>query len=694
MIATVEYMILNLCGSIHREQDISAKRTMSIPTFMPTITVTSFRPAEVSGETKEVKIDQPIPTKDGDAVNAVDAVNEMKMYDNMRTFREEYKRRQLILDEQAKKKSEVIKKKNLLSKDFRKQIFAELKSGEKKCMSVEEMKKISAELDKATVLTPTIPTVGESTSSTSSTEMGEKKLSSRLRRHGRGSSIYDGNSELNPSKKMSGLINLCVDRLTELGVQVAWMGYNLDGFGQEEWFSENFDLLIFICVKGNWVFEGHFTESHDCAPGIFKLVEVENLGAVDATVAEERRMLKRIYCDMFCRNTSEDALARVMELFAEPNVQTLIKKKFGPILSFADDLKSYLTTKHLDGEIVVTSKEVKIYPFEYTGDSFGELVDLTFAGFTSAINGPVKIYCVYKGKEILLSAKNYMDRMDISTDVNNFGVGGLYNYFPSPSQLPSCHLLHDPTPIYSLNYTGPSDLPKFWTEVMGMFNFAKGTYGFPPSRAIAFPLSPYPQISSSSSHLAVAGGGLIRGGDTPPAGGCGSDMSPPMDDYAYKNSDVARVLTELPKSSNCSNFKKEWWFAPVKPHEGKMIDTCIELTFDPSNYTIHPVIIRLRIFYDLAVDEKNCILTVETLSKHHKEEIPWHNDSRPEELKAANPLIEFNDNFSYRGSFQFVVDHMKRIFLNLFRLHLSGQMYEGYDSVFDGLRGADKPYIV
>ena len=54
--------------------------------------------------------------------------------------------------------------------------------------------------------------------------------------------------------------------------------------------------------------------------------------------------------------------------------------------------------------------------------------------------------------------------------------GGLYNYFMLPDQLRTNHLLEDFTPIYSLEYTGPSDLPKFWREVMGMKRFALGNF--------------------------------------------------------------------------------------------------------------------------------------------------------------------------------------------------------------------------
>ena len=175
---------------------------------------------------------------------------------------------------------------------------------------------------------------------------------------------------------MKKYIRCCVDRLAELGLQVAWMGYNLDGFGQSEWFGENFDLLVFLCVKGQWSFVANFTESTDCVPGIFKLHSVENFHTLDSNF-EETKYLKRIYCDLFCQNTGEDALARVLELFKETSVKNLIEKKFGHILSFAEDLKTFLAGASADGgdidakNVTIVAKKIKVYPFEYLGESCG-----------------------------------------------------------------------------------------------------------------------------------------------------------------------------------------------------------------------------------------------------------------------------------------------------------------------------------
>ena len=117
---------------------------------------------------------------------------------------------------------------------------------------------------------------------------------------------------------------------------------------------------------------------------------------------------------------------------------------------------------------------------------------------------------------------------------------------------------------------------------------------------------PHDSSSSSSSSSSSAGG---MGRHAPMGSGGEARLMPPR--YA-KNADIARVLKDLPKNSNDSDFRKEWWFAPVRPHEGKMIDTTIRLTFDPSHsYAIQPVTVQMRLVYDTQIDEKNCIITVE-----------------------------------------------------------------------------------
>ena len=82
-----------------------------LPSFLPTLTICSSVSGPAAADPSTVKLDFPA----GDIIDG----KEKEMYTHMETFCTEYQRRQVILDEQERKKSASIQKKNLLSKELR-----------------------------------------------------------------------------------------------------------------------------------------------------------------------------------------------------------------------------------------------------------------------------------------------------------------------------------------------------------------------------------------------------------------------------------------------------------------------------------------------------------------------------------------------------------------------------------------------
>jgi hypothetical protein len=593
------------------------------------------------------------------------------MYENMHTFRQELERREKIMEQKRKEENEKKEKvrRILLTKETRQELINKFLSGETKTLDPQLLKMDANKL-------------------ASSTEGKEKQSSRKFN-----SRLDDDhfNPEMSPEEKMKILVNKCIDRLVELDIQILWLNYDLTAFGQNEWFERQADLLTILCVKnGCWFFEADLMESDDCAPGIFRLRNVENLAtstpvaadkdsvstpasseissstsstASASNVSEEKGGLGNLgslYCDLFCKNTDETLLQRIMSLFNEKNVDDFMKKNYGKWYSFHDDLRNYLaTSRENDIKPLLKKKKIDITIGRFDNPS-GRLVEIKLADEPST---SMVVCCSYIGTN---TVKIHKKVCEDSTYRDRF----LY------TENRGLHSLVDFDPTYQVIYNGPEQLPEVWRNVYGLFRFLKSDYGW------ASPSPPLDKIDGEGKTEEKVPEEKV------PESNSGQQTR-------KTNADIGHMIAyEIPKSSNDSHFKKEWQFGQVEPHNGLMIDTTLTLTFDKSHgYIINPLVVTLNIKYDTNVDKENCILTVESVhsGQRHEELIPYYQDTRPEEFKKSNQLIEFNDRFSYRGTFDGMLAHMKRISLQLFHLHLKGTMYEGYDSAYGGL---DKPYMV
>ena len=115
------------------------------------------------------------------------------------------------------------------------------------------------------------------------------------------------------------------------------------------------------------------------------------------------------------------------------------------------------------------------------------------------------------------------------------------------------------------------------------------------------------------------------------------------------------------------------------------------MTFSPREYAIDANTVNLSLVYDTTVDPNQCLLHVSSQYALVSGHMNWHDDMRPDDFKKPNKDVEFEIQFTLKGTFSEMLEQLKRIYLKSFCLHLRGKEYEGYDHQLGGL---DVPFVV